>query len=115
MKITISNMEFHAFIGCLQHEKALGNQFLVSVTYYFDGNEAQQSDNLEDTINYQQIYDIVKAEMNKPSNLLENTAFRIINSLKINILNVNKWEIELSKLNPPLGGKVEKVTIFLKS
>ncbi|MCL1868107.1 MAG: dihydroneopterin aldolase [Paludibacter sp.] len=114
MKITLSNMEFHAFIGCLQHEKALGNQFLVSVTVFFDGSKAQESDNLEDTINYQQIYDIVKAEINKESDLLENVAFRIINSLKINILKADKWEIELSKLNPPLGGKTEKVTVFIE-
>lgn len=107
-------MEFHAFIGCLQHEKTLGNQFTVTVTMFFDGKKAQQTDNLEDTINYQQIFDIVKDEMSHPCNLIENAAFRIINSLKTNILEVEKWEVELSKLNPPLGSKVEKVTVAVE-
>ena len=115
MKITLSNMEFYAFIGCLQHEKTLGNQFTVSVTMYFDGSKAQQSDNLEDTINYQQVFDIVKSEMNHSCDLIENAAFRIINSLKNNILSVYRWEVELSKLNPPLGGKTEKVTVFVET
>ncbi|MCL2597530.1 MAG: dihydroneopterin aldolase [Paludibacter sp.] len=114
MKITLSNMEFHAFIGCLQHEKTLGNQFAVSVTMFFDGTKAQQSDNLEDTINYQQIFDIVKTEMSHSCNLIENAAYRIINTLKTNVLSVDKWEVELSKLNPPLGSKSEKVTVSIE-
>ncbi|MDR2824702.1 MAG: dihydroneopterin aldolase [Prevotellaceae bacterium] len=113
-KITLSNMEFYAFHGCLSHEKALGNLFLVSVTLWFNANEAQISDNLDDTINYKQVYDIVKMEIEKPSDLLENLAYRIINSLKISIIEVEKWKVEVSKLNPPLGGKCEKVSVCLE-
>ncbi|GHT17799.1 7,8-dihydroneopterin aldolase [Bacteroidia bacterium] len=112
-KITLSNMAFHAFHGCLPHEKVLGGQYLVSVALWFDGRAAQISDNIDDTINYQQVYNIVKTEMDTPSSLLENVAYRIANSLKTNILKVEKWEIELSKLNPPLGGITDRATVHL--
>ncbi|MDR1653019.1 MAG: dihydroneopterin aldolase [Prevotellaceae bacterium] len=114
-KITLSNMEFRAFHGCLQHEKVFGNQFLVSVTMYYDGEKAQMSDNLDDAVNYQLVYNIVKTEMGTPSNLIENVACRVLNTLKANVIGVKKWEIELSKLNPPLGNKIEKVSVFLES
>ncbi|NDV45915.1 dihydroneopterin aldolase [Paludibacter sp. 221] len=113
--ITLENMEFHAYHGCLEHEKQLGNTYYVTVDFELDTNKAGKTDALEDTLNYQSVYDIVKKEMEIPSNLIEHVAQRIIDSLSELFPQVSSFKVRLSKMNPPLGGKVEKVSIEVKS
>jgi dihydroneopterin aldolase len=112
-KITLENMEFHAFHGCLEHEKQLGNIFIVNVIMELDTNLAGQTDNLKHTLNYQLVYDVVKKEIEIPSQLIEHVGQRILNSVYSAFPQIQKLEVKLSKLNPPLGGKVERVTIEL--
>lgn len=113
--ITLENMEFHGYHGCLEHEKTLGNTFIVSVQLELDTLKAGKSDSLEDTLNYQEIYDTIKKEMEIPANLIEHLAQRMIDSLKSTFPIVKSFKLKLSKLNPPLGGKTEKVIIELES
>ncbi|MFZ4726236.1 MAG: dihydroneopterin aldolase [Paludibacter sp.] len=112
-KITLENMEFHAYHGCLEHEKQLGNIFIVNVIMELDTELPGQTDNLEHTLNYQLVYDVVKKEIDIPSQLIEHVGQRILNSVYSEFPQIQKLEVKLSKLNPPLGGKVEKVTIEL--
>lgn len=107
-------MEFHAFHGCLEHEQELGNTFLVSVNIDVDTSLAQKSDNLCDTLNYKQVYDVVKEQMQKPSKLIEHAGNRIIEAIFEEFITVNKVKVKLSKLNPPMGGKVQSVSIILE-
>ena len=112
-KITLQNMEFHAYHGCLEHEEQLGNTFIVSVLMELETELAGQTDNLNDTLSYQLVYNAVKEEMKIPSKLIEHVAQRILNRVFNQFPQIMGLEIKLSKLNPPLGGKVEKVTIEL--
>ena len=108
-------MEFYAYHGCMEHEKKLGNTFFVTVEMTLDTKPAGDSDNLNDTLNYQRVYDIVKEQINIPSNLIEHVGQRIINNLVKTFPQVSFFTIKLSKLNPPLGGKTERVSIELTS
>jgi dihydroneopterin aldolase len=65
------------------------------------------SDKLEDTVNYQQVYDIVKREMEVPSKLLEHVAGRIVSSLHAELSGIESVAVKVYKMNPPLGGKVK--------
>lgn len=113
-KITLENMEFHAYHGCLEHEKILGNTFLVSLTIEIDTFRAGTTDELSDTLNYQLLYDVVKQEMEIPSKLIEHVAQRILESISNTFRTINSISIKLSKLNPPLGGKVDVVSIEIE-
>lgn len=110
-KITLHNMKFHAYHGCFDFEKRDGNTFLVSVEMELDTYMAGISDNLEDTLNYQEVYDAVKREMEIPSNLIEHVARRILDALIKGFPEIKSAKVKLTKLNPPLGGDVEGVTI----
>lgn len=110
-KITLENMKFHAYHGCLDFEKEQGNTFFVSLTMELDTNKAELSDNLEDTLNYQEVYDVVKREMERPSDLIEHVARRIKDAVTRTFPSIKSLKIELSKMNPPLGGDVERVKI----
>ena len=113
-KIILENMEFHAFHGCLDHEKQLGNTFIVSVNMDLSTDKAGKSDELHDTLNYQLVYDVVKEQMEIPSKLIEHVGQRILDSIFNDFPQIKKLKVKLSKLNPPLGGKVQSVSIELK-
>lgn len=106
-------MEFHAFHGCMEFEQQLGNTFIVSLSMELNTEKAGKTDNLEDTLNYQLVYDVVKVQMEIPSKLIEHVGQRILDSVFNLFPEIQELEVKLSKLNPPLGGKVERVTIEL--
>ena len=112
-KITLENMEFHAFHGCLEHEQQLGNSFLVTLTMELDTSLAGKTDELDKTLNYQLVYDAVKRQMELPSKLIEHVGQRILDGVFDEFRQIQSLVVILSKLNPPLGGKVDRVTIEL--
>jgi len=112
-KITLENMEFHAFHGCLEHEQQLGNAFIVTLSMELDTSLAGATDELEHTLNYQLVYDAVKAQMDLPSKLIEHVSQRILDAVFDKFPQILGLEVKLSKMNPPLGGKVDRVTIEL--
>jgi len=114
-KITLDNMEFHAFHGCMEHEQMLGNTFIVSISMMIDTQLAGQTDELEHTLNYQLVYDVVKEQMEIPSKLIEHAGQRIVDKIMNKFPQIQALEVCLSKLHPPLGGKVNKVTIDIKA
>ena len=111
--INLENMEFWSYHGCFEEERRIGTKYVISVSLAVDIQQAMASDNLHDTINYQEVYSIIKEEMDKPSNLIEHVAGRIVSSIKKQCPTIEKVNLRLSKYNPPLGGQVEKVTIEL--
>ncbi|MBP7496404.1 MAG: dihydroneopterin aldolase [Bacteroidales bacterium] len=112
--IKIEEMEFFAYHGCFREEQITGNKFLIDVIIETDTYESEISDDLSKTINYQEVYKLIKNEMNTKSKLLENIAYRIIHSIKSKFPSVQNIELSISKINPPLGGKVGKVTYISK-
>jgi dihydroneopterin aldolase len=111
--IEIENMEFFAHHGCYEEERVKGNTFLVTLKMETDMTLASESDNIIDAVNYQIAYNIVKDEMMKPSNLLENVCLRILDSLYDKMTDIKKATVKVSKLNPAMGGKVEKTSVTL--
>lgn len=111
--IEIEGMEFYAFHGHFEVEKVVGNRFLVNLEIEADGSRAGQTDRLEDTLDYQKAYLAVKEEMAIPSDLLEHLAQRIINRIKNNFPEAEKVKVKVSKMNPPMGGPIEKVSVSL--
>jgi dihydroneopterin aldolase len=71
------------------------------------------SDNLGDAVNYQTVYEIVKKEMMINSNLLEHVANRVLDALYTTFPDIANAEIKISKLNPPMGGEIEKVSVIM--
>lgn len=113
-KISLEEMEFHAFHGCLEHEKKLGNTFIVSLCFQINTQLASTTDRLSDTLNYQLVYDLVKKEMEIPAQLIEHLAQRILNNVFDTFSEIHHIELTLKKLNPPLGGKVGSVSIQIE-
>lgn len=109
--IELENMEFQAFHGCYPLEKVVGNRFLVNVTIEADLREAVYSDAVGDTINYLTVFETVRKQMAITSNILENVAGRIVEAIYDDYTQCKKVKVKVSKLAPPLGGKIEKVSV----
>ena len=112
-KIVLEGLKFHAYHGYYEEEKRKGNTFIVDVEIEADLSKAGASDRLEDTLDYEEIYNLIREEMNLPSNLLEHVAQRILTKIIKYYKEIKYLEISLSKLNPPIGGKCKTAKITL--
>jgi len=112
--IELEGMEFYAYHGHFAKEQIVGNRFIVDLTLFTDCTMAAKSDELIDALNYQSAYLIVKEEMQIKSHLLEHVAERILKHLYVDFETIEKAKIKISKLNPPMGGQIEKVSVTLE-
>jgi dihydroneopterin aldolase len=109
--IHLNDMEFYAYHGCFKEEQVAGNWFLVNLTLETDLNKAGETDNIKDTLNYQAAYALVKHEMAQKSNLLEHVAKRILDKLFQTFSQLEYARINISKMNPPMGGRMKSVGV----
>ena len=105
-------MRFHAFHGVMEEERIIGGTFLVDISYDLV-TDAVETDNIEDTISYAEVFDIVKAEMQKPSNLIEHVAGRIMKTVKSKFPQMDSTTVKISKLNPPVNGEAGKASVSI--
>ena len=112
--IRIEEMEFYSFHGHFKEEQIVGNKFLVDLTIETDMDQAKDSDNLKDAVNYQKAYEIVKLQMGEKSHLLEHIAGRILDALYSELEGIKKATVKVSKMNPPMGGKIGSVSVVME-
>ena len=101
--ISLRNVRFYAFHGVMPQERRVGTNFLVNLRVGYPLEQAMQSDEVSDTLNYAALYEVVKAEMMQPSNLLEHVAGRIADAIVARFPQVTSIDLELTKQNPPMG------------
>lgn len=102
-KIFLKNLRFHAYHGVLKQERIVGNDYLVNLEVDYDFTSAMQTDDLDGTINYAELYEVVKEEMAVTSNLLEHVAGRIGKRVFSEFPSVKEVRLAITKLNPPFG------------
>ncbi len=104
-------MQFYAHHGCFEQERAIGTNFRVDLSFVTDSENAELSDNLNDTVSYLDVYQVVKAQMAIPSNLLEHVGRHICDAVLQQFPDVQNVTAVVHKLNPPLGGKMDSVSV----
>ncbi len=102
-KIYLRNVRFHAFHGVLPQEGIVGNDYLVNLVLDYDFSSAMQTDELQETLNYAEVYQKVREEMAVPSKLLEHVAGRIAHRLFSDFPEIQKLQLSITKVNPPMG------------
>ncbi|MDD2197099.1 MAG: dihydroneopterin aldolase [Bacteroidales bacterium] len=111
--IELENMEFFGYHGCYREEQVVGNHFVVNVRLTTSSTLASKTDKILDALNYQQAYNLIKTEMAIPSHLLEHVCERILNSCFSSLPMLDEAWVKVSKLNPPMGGKMDRVSVTL--
>ncbi len=113
-QISIENMKFYAYHGCFKEEQAIGTSFSVSIWFDADTTKAETTDNVTDTVDYSKVYAVIKEQMAVPSHLLEHVGRRIIDCVKDNFKQITHIKLKISKLNPPVGGQMDCVSLVLE-
>jgi dihydroneopterin aldolase len=109
--IKVENIRVFSHHGCLKEETKIGSDYRVDLEVKANLKSSAKSDRLEDTVDYVFLNKVVREEMSKPSKLLETVAKRILNRIFKEDQLVQKATVSVSKINPPIGGDVEMVTI----
>ena len=109
--VKVENIRVFSYHGCLKEETKIGSDYRVDLEIKANLQKSAKSDMLKDTIDYVFLNKIIREEMLRPTHLLETVAKRILNRIFDEDKIVEKATVWVSKLNPPIGGDVEKVTI----
>lgn len=109
--IAIEGMKFHARIGYYKAEHLLGNEIEVSVKLAVNYPIEKTQDDLSRTIDYEEVYNLIRETVFVPMHLLETAVQNIITNLSTAYPAVYKMKVRVAKLNPPLQGKVDRVWV----
>lgn len=112
--IKLKNIRTYSFHGCLVEESKIGSDYSVDLEIKTDMRKSMETDELEDTVDYVHLNRIVMEEMAIRSKLLEHVAHRIVQRIFKEIASVSRIIVSVSKINPPIGGDVEAVTIQIE-
>lgn len=110
-KILLENVRVYTNHGCLHEEELIGSEYRVDLEVITDLTKSAMTDDLNDTVDYVYLNKVVKEEMAVRSKLLEHVAQRMLDRIFKDEQMVQEATVKVSKINPPLGGDVEKVTI----
>ena len=110
-KINIEGIKLYAYHGCLEEEAKIGGNYVVDVYITTNFSEAAKTDDLTKTIDYCNVYEIVKAEMKIRSKLIEQVCERMYSKIKNNFPSIISLRVKVTKLVPPMNGDVENVSV----
>ncbi len=109
--INVEGIKLYAYHGCLEEEGKIGGNYIVDVYMQTDFSEAALSDDLNKTIDYCEVYEIVKTEMAIRSKLIEHVGQRIYDKMITRFSALTGLRIKITKLLPPMNGNVAQVSI----
>jgi len=112
--IKVKNIRVYAYHGCLLEEGKIGSDYRVDLSVKANLKKSAKTDELEDTVDYVHLNRIIKEEMAIRTKLLETVADKVLDRILFEIPLVSSVKVKVSKLNPPIGGNVEMVSIVMK-
>ncbi|MBN9400836.1 MAG: dihydroneopterin aldolase ['Candidatus Kapabacteria' thiocyanatum] len=109
-RLSISNAEFYAFHGVRNEEQQLGGRYQVDVDLFYNATQAVVSDNLNDTINYEEVLFIVNEHMNgEPYDLIETIAYDVATAILDRFGTIHQATVRVRKMNVPIQQIIDYV------
>ena len=102
-----------AYHGCYDLEQQVGNRFRVDLAIRTPLGNLPKSDDVCEAVNYLTVYEIVERTMQRTQRTIEAAAANIIGALREAFPEIVEVECTVSKLAPPLGGKIDRVSVTL--
>lgn len=113
-RIVLTRMEFRALHGCYELERKVGNRFTVDLEITAELGDAAAEDDVTRTVNYLTVYELVREQMKITQHTIERVATNIIRALYEAFAQIRHVKCTVSKLAPPLGGKLDRVSVVLE-
>ena len=111
--IKVEGIKIYAYHGHFPEEAILGGHFIVNVNVNADTSKVEKSDDLDDTIDYVKIIEIVKEEMSIRSNMIEHPAARIADKILLQKYVIDV-KVEVEKLNVPIAENFNKISVTIE-
>ena len=111
MYIRLEGLKIYAYHGVLPQENLVGAYYYIDLKLKTDFTHAAETDELEGTVSYADIFAVVKEEMAITSKLLEHVCQRIASRIFNNFPTIEAIEIRLSKENPPMGASAKSIGV----
>ena len=115
MKVHVNNIKVYAYHGCLDEEGIIGSDYRVDVLVGVKNKLSHQNDDLNQTVDYSLVTQIVVEEMTIRSKLIETVAAKIIKRVHNECAHSERVSVTVTKINPPIDGDVETVSVTLSS
>lgn len=112
--ISLEGLEFFAYHGIFDEEQKIGNKYSIDIHITTDLSRAAEEDKLKLTVNYSEVYEIIKKVMHQKHRLLEHVAHQIIQSAKEQFPEIKVVKVSVSKYNPPIGGVCERARVVIE-
>lgn len=112
--ITLNDLRFYAYHGVLPQERVVGGDYSISLRVAADLSKAIEQDDVNVTLNYATLYEVIQREMNIPSNLLEHLAGRIGRTILDVFPQIEVIDLSVTKLNPPMGANCQGAGVELR-
>ena len=113
-RIELRDIHLFAHHGVMEQERRIGAEFTVDIVLTMSDWSCAESDSINGTVSYADVYEIIKDEMKKPSNLLENVCSRIMEAIINRFDKVAEVEVTLYKDTPPMGGDRLRAGVTMK-
>ena len=111
--ISIEGIECYSYHGCQEEEAMIGGKYSVDIYVWKNVSSSFSSDELNDTVDYGMVHEVVRKEMAVRSKLIEHAANRILEKLSEKIKAFEKISVRVTKYNPPVNGNIKKESFLL--
>ena len=114
MEIRLNDIRLFARHGVLEQERDTGGDFRVSMAVGYDFSRALNTDCVNDTLNYAQLFQVVKSQMDIPSRLIEHVAGRIAKQVLSRWPEAQYVKVDITKVNPPMHADCKGAVVSLR-
>lgn len=111
--VSLEGMLFYAYHGVFEEERTIGNHYVVDVSIHTSFQQAVDADDLKGTIDYGEVYEVVKQIMDVPTQLLETLAGRMVQQIFNHFASAQAIRVSVAKKHPPIGGLADQSRITM--
>ena len=111
-KVSLKEVRFYSPIGYYEEEQIVGNEFFINVDVSFPFKNSDAED-LQNTINYEELYQILVEVMTPKRKLLESALEDILDLIIKKYNFVQEITVSIRKINPAFGGDIANSEVSL--
>lgn len=113
-EIILRDLRFYAFHGVMEEERHIGNEYIVNLSVWIPYTDFMEDDDVNYTVSYADLFQIIKVEMEIPRNLLEKFCISVARRIRTSFPGVMKGRVSIKKVRPPIPSMLGEAEVALE-